>query len=204
MLFKKGMSPWNKGLKTGPNPEHSERMKGRIPWNKGKHPDYLQGENHPMYGKHPTAWNKGKKGYHIHSEEFKNKLRARLTGKNNHAWKGGFCRTKEWHAKSFKEWRRRNPLSVKASYHKRRILLSDLTLQVIQQVYEDNIKQYGTLTCYLCLEPVPFGKDHLEHKTPLSRGGANDRKNLDVACQKCNCSKNNKTVEEYKTEVQNL
>lgn len=28
--------PWNKGIKTGPNPEHSERMKGRIPWNKGK------------------------------------------------------------------------------------------------------------------------------------------------------------------------
>lgn len=27
---------WNKGKKTGPNPEHSERMKGRIPWNKGK------------------------------------------------------------------------------------------------------------------------------------------------------------------------
>jgi len=26
---------WNKGKKTGPNPEHSERMKGRIPWNKG-------------------------------------------------------------------------------------------------------------------------------------------------------------------------
>lgn len=26
---------WNKGVKTGPNPKHSERMKGRIPGNKG-------------------------------------------------------------------------------------------------------------------------------------------------------------------------
>ena len=34
--FKKGMTPWNKGIKTGPNPEHSRRMKGRTPWNKGK------------------------------------------------------------------------------------------------------------------------------------------------------------------------
>lgn len=24
---------------------------GRIPWNKGKHPEYLQGKNHPMYGR---------------------------------------------------------------------------------------------------------------------------------------------------------
>lgn len=31
-----GKIPWNKGIKIGPNPEHSMRMKGRIPWNKGK------------------------------------------------------------------------------------------------------------------------------------------------------------------------
>ena len=26
-------------------------LKGMVPWNKGKHPGYLQGKNHPMYGK---------------------------------------------------------------------------------------------------------------------------------------------------------
>jgi hypothetical protein len=31
--------PWNRGIKTGPNPEHSKRMKGRVPWNKGKKND---------------------------------------------------------------------------------------------------------------------------------------------------------------------
>ena len=31
----KGMTPWNKGLKIGPNPEQSKKMKGRTPWNKG-------------------------------------------------------------------------------------------------------------------------------------------------------------------------
>jgi len=42
-----------------------------------------------------------------------------------------------------------------------------------------------------------FVKDHLEHKIPLSRGGTNKRENLDIACEYCNCSKNNKTVEEF-------
>ena len=39
-------------------------QKGHIPWNKGEHPEYMQGENHPMYGTHHVAWNKGKKGLH--------------------------------------------------------------------------------------------------------------------------------------------
>lgn len=35
--YKKGNhKAWNKGSKTGPNPEHSERMKGRTAWNKGQ------------------------------------------------------------------------------------------------------------------------------------------------------------------------
>lgn len=32
----------------------AEYNKSLIPWNKGKHPDYLQGNNHPFYGKHHT------------------------------------------------------------------------------------------------------------------------------------------------------
>ena len=39
-----------------------------------------------------------------------------------------------------------------------------------QQVYEDNIKQYGTLTCYLCEEKIEFGLDNLEHKAHLYFG----------------------------------
>jgi len=73
-----------------------------------------------------------------------------------------------------------------------------ISIATIQQVYEENIKQYGTLTCYLCLNPIEFSKDHLEHKTPLSRGGTNEKENLGVACSKCNARKYNKTEEEFK------
>ena len=72
-----------------------------------------------------------------------------------------------------------------------------LTIQTIQQVYEDNIKEFGTLTCYLCLKPIKFRQDCLEHKIPLSRGGTNLYENLAIAHQKCNNKKYNKTLEEY-------
>lgn len=77
----------------------------------------------------------------------------------------------------------------------------DLSIKTIQLVYEDNIKLHGTLTCYLCLVPIEFKKDHLEHKIPLSRGGTNIYENLAVACQKCNCMKHNKTEDEFKRGV---
>lgn len=88
---------------------------------------------------------------------------------------------------------------MRSSNH--RALTKDLTVQTIQRVYEDNIKRYGTLTCYLCLEPIKFGEDHLEHKTPISRGGNSQYNNLDIACRKCNQSKSSKTEVEYREEI---
>jgi hypothetical protein len=49
--FKKGSTPWNKGKKLGPNPEHSKRMKGRIAWNKGK------------FGEESNSWKGDSAGY---------------------------------------------------------------------------------------------------------------------------------------------
>ena len=89
--------------------------------------------------------------------------------------------------------------SASARRLKRRILTKGLNYKIIQQVYEENIKQYGTLTCYLCLKPIEFGNDHLEHKIPLSRGGSNAKENLSVACAGCNFSKHTKTEAEYRS-----
>lgn len=73
----------------------------------------------------------------------------------------------------------------------------ELSMQTLQQVYEDNIKKFGTLTCYLCLKPIDFGQDTLEHKTPLSRGGTNAKENLGIAHKSCNDKKHTKTVDEF-------
>jgi 5-methylcytosine-specific restriction endonuclease McrA len=120
---------------------------------------------------------------------------------------------RETHKEYFKLWwksnvgkdsdkRRRATLRYKAikrvSGNNRRLKLKGLTIEIVQQVYEDNIKRYGTLTCYLCLKAIEFGKDHLEHKMPLSKGGTNFKENLDVACEGCNLKKGVMTVEEFK------
>jgi len=147
-----------------------------------------------------------------------------LKGKDHPNWKGGISFYKEYKNLRLKNWRheneiskfyigecRKNPEEIKRNRRIRRKLYKynlkkagKLTVETIQGVYEDNIKKYKTLTCYLCEQPILFGKDHLEHKTPLSRGGTNDRENLDIACQKCNYKKHNKTEEEYRKEFSKM
>lgn len=98
-------------------------------------------------------------------------------------------------------WRHMHPMNVKVSRLKRQRLLKDLAIITVQRVYEDNIKKYGTLTCYLCEKPIQFGNDHLEHKIPVSRGGNSLYGNLGVACARCNGRKGIYTEQEYKLGV---
>lgn len=71
-----------------------------------------------------------------------------------------------------------------------------LSVGDIQAVYEENIKEFGTLTCIYCLNPITFGNDSLEHIIPLSRGGRNDRDNLAIACLTCNKIKSFRLIDE--------
>jgi hypothetical protein len=57
-----------------------------IAWNKGKHPEYMQGKNHPMYGIHLVPWNKGKRDQSI-------------------LFKCKTCRTEFYRTKSLVYWR---------------------------------------------------------------------------------------------------
>ncbi len=165
--------------------------KGHIPWSKGKKCpsiskakkgikfsiEHREKLSKARIGKAP--WNKGKKC-------------PQLAGKNHPCWKG---------PSEERTLRERN-LRRKYKYNKKQA--GRLSIETIQLVYENNIKKYGTLTCYLCLEPIKFGKDCLEHKQPLSRNGTNEYNNLAVACQRCNNKKYNKTEEEYRKEITKL
>lgn len=50
--------------------------------------------------------------------------------------------------------------------------------------------------CRFCNSPLK-GIGEIEHLTPLSRGGTNNKGNLTLSCINCNREKTNKTLEEY-------
>lgn len=52
----------------------------------------------------------------------------------------------------------------------------------------------GYICAYCGVKDVKF---HIDHIIPISRGGRNELANLCVACQPCNHSKYNKTLEEW-------
>lgn len=47
--FKNGHTPWSKGKKLGPNPEHSKRLKGMRAWNKGISATWISGKKSHMW-----------------------------------------------------------------------------------------------------------------------------------------------------------
>lgn len=127
-----------------------------------------------------------KKGQHPSPEtEFK-KGDPRVTGENCNFWKHGKSYTKEY----IRRMKKRRTAFERGG--------GKLTTATVQLVYEDNIKKHGTLTCIYCSKPIEFGKDTLEHKIPLSRGGTNEYNNLAIACRHCNSSKQDLTEEEFR------
>ncbi len=202
-MFKKGYTPWNKGQKgiTGIwnkgrklSNEHKNKLSkiakqhqfGKDRKNKPKPKNaysFPNGKNHPL-------WKEGRSNDRNYRNQYRINLRHKLGISKKYNL--GLSHTKEY---------------KKMTRQKRKAFMKGggkLSIQTIQQVYEDNIKRFGTLTCYLCLQPIPFGKDHLEHKTPLIRGGTNEYNNLAIACQHCNCKKHTKTEVEYRKERTNV
>lgn len=178
----------------------SESLKGRVSWNKGKKFDekaranmslalkksYIEGRRvPPMKGRTHSLKTKIKisrslQGRNLSNTHIINRSKSQC-GESHYRWKGG--------------------ISKKIYTKMRRTLLRQLggyTVEKIQSVYEFNIKEFGQLTCIYCLKRIEFGKDIVEHKIPLSRGGNNDFANLAISCRPCNTSKGNKTPEEYK------
>ena len=75
-------------------------------------------------------------------------------------------------------------------------------LQTVVRIREGLIRLQDGL-CWYCGRSLSqcHGTPHVEHQTPLSRGGADSFHNLVMACPRCNTDKGDLTLEEYREVV---
>lgn len=101
---------------------------------------------------------------------------------------------------AFNAYRRRyvkaNPEVQQAAYQRRRARLSENNTLTAADVAAQRERQQGI--CHYCSLPLDnSGRGHIDHKTPLSRGGFNQADNIVIACGPCNLRKGRKTAEEF-------
>jgi len=120
------------------------------------------------------------------SKEHIKKISLSHMGEKSSNWKGGISITK------------RQQRLYRTAHKFRKRSGKPVDLKTLQLIYENNIKKYGTLTCYLCGQSIPFGKDSIDHRTPISRGGDNQYDNLAIVCISCNHKKFTLTEQEYR------
>ncbi len=103
------------------------------------------------------------------------------------------------HPERFKEFRKKYYEKNKDKWpvwvRERRARLAECVgKHTVQDVADMLISQDGL--CAYC--EVELGKDfHVDHMTPLVRGGANDWTNLAITCPTCNLQKNSKVLLEF-------
>ncbi len=107
-----------------------------------------------------------------------------------------------------KEWRGKNKLYLR-KYFSRYYKLNPqpkrkYEIPIFQAVYENNIKEFETLSCIYCFSSIPFGEDTIDHLTPVSRQGKSNYENLVIACKVCNSMKGTKTYEEFGDYMENV
>lgn len=95
--------------------------------------------------------------------------------------------------KKIQRWAEENPDGIKSRWEKRYTLLKDNGGPIPQQI-KDEIFSKSEGLCRYCGEYIGLNGE-IEHKTPLARGGSNDKENLVWACYQCNKEKANKTEE---------
>lgn len=98
-----------------------------------------------------------------------------------------------------KIYRTENKQYILLKNRKRRLLLKGCN---IKQKDIDNLLIEHNFECYYCKDKVIKGINlHLDHRTPLSKGGSHTINNIVPSCQKCNLQKGSKPFKDFKREL---
>jgi len=113
----------------------------------------------------------------------------------------------EVHAKArerLRVWVRNNPerhrINKANSSRKRRAVKQNRESNLTASQINALIKNSNNI-CFWCDREIPKGKMHLDHITPLSKGGDDTINNLVVSCASCNLRKSDKSPEVWLDEI---
>ena len=94
-----------------------------------------------------------------------------------------------------KKWKKANAWSAK-EYKRQRRARKRKQIGNIPSDYLVLLDKMQSGLCFYCFNLLDLDY-HLEHKTPVSRGGLHDFDNLCLSCPSCNHRKGSKTFEEF-------
>lgn len=103
---------------------------------------------------------------------------------------------KDRHREMIREWKKNNPDKVEDSTRRRRAAKYSADRERYTAADLNAMWHAQGGCCFYC-QTLLFVAYHIEHRTPLSRGGADALANVVLACQPCNSRKCAKTAEEF-------
>lgn len=167
----------------------SDAHKGQVAWNKGKKKPFPDCEKcgvklKDFRSKRCHKCVEKRKGFK-HTEEWKTKMRERMTGSKNHLWKGGKEAAKTRWKEERKFWclqRHIRKMKAEGSH--------------TFGEWEILKKQYG-FTCPACGEKEPKIVLTQDHIIPLIKGGSDYIENIQPLCRLCNSKKSYKLIPKY-------
>ena len=115
-----------------------------------------------------------------------------------------YLKYKEKYNEQSAKWAKDNPHKSHASTHqatvKSKYPETFATTDIKQHELATWLKDVRGTECPYCGAPAY----HIDHKTPLAKGGSHTWDNIEIICETCNFAKNDKTKEEYLIWIKNL
>ena len=136
---------------------------------------------------------------------YQREFRKRMSVEDRKAYdKARYKRYKEKYNINSKNWAKENPHKSHASTHqttlKKRYPEIWERSNIETKDLAEWLKQHRGDPCPYCGEEA----FHIDHMTPLSKGGEHTWDNIELICKTCNIAKNNLTKQEYINWIKNL
>ena len=98
-----------------------------------------------------------------------------------------------------KKWAKNNPDKIR-NYNRTQRARRKFALSSAESATTQEVKAWidaQSPVCSYCAIELSSDQIQLDHVIPLSKGGSHTIDNFAISCRSCNCSKGNKTLEEF-------